>query len=212
MPTPLEFGPKNTGFDGWEVSRRMVVIHFIVLPKVESAVLSVQLEGSQYQIIGLIESPLGLLNVNEIAATRERLVGLSIGTEDLSLEMQMQPCWDSLYMPSMQLNLACKASGIAAIGYVGSIGEFRDVEAFRQSVERSAPLGFWGGFAIHPAQVEVLNQAFTPSTEELQAAQKIVTEFSTALKDAKGAIAVDGKMVDLPVYNRAKQLLERFSS
>ncbi len=185
----------------------------LILPKVESAqqvqTVAERLEGSQVGIIGLIESPKGLLNVTEIAAAHPRLLALSIGTEDLSFDMQMTPCWDSLLVPSMQVNIACKAAGIELLGYVGSIAEFRDIEAFETSVMRSTPLGFTGGFAIHPAQVEVLNRAFSPCREDVAHARRVVEAFAKAQGEGTGAIAVDGKMVDLPVALRAEKLLLR---
>ncbi len=185
----------------------------LILPKVESAqqvqTVAERLEGSQVGIIGLIESPKGLLNVTEIAAAHPRLLALSIGTEDLSFDMQMTPCWDSLLVPSMQVNIACKAAGIELLGYVGSIAEFRDIEAFETSVMRSTSLGFTGGFAIHPAQVEVLNRAFSPCREDVAHARRVVEAFAKAQGEGTGAIAVDGKMVDLPVALRAEKLLLR---
>lgn len=185
----------------------------VVLPKVESA-LQVQtlanvLAETDIGIIGLIESPAGLLNAADIAAAHPRLLALSVGTEDLSFDMEMTPCWDSLLVPSMQVNIACKAAGIAVLGYVGSIAEFRDIASFEASVTRSRPLGFSGGFAIHPAQVEVLNRVFSPDEGEVALAKRIVEAFAQAQRDAVGAIAVDGKMIDLPVALRAKKLLAR---
>lgn len=185
----------------------------VVLPKVESAAqvqrVAEILSETDICIIGLIESPVGLLNAVEIAAAHPRLLALSVGTEDLSFDMDMSPCWDSLLVPSMLVNIACKAAGIEALGYVGSIAEFRDIAAFEISVTRSLPLGFAGGFAIHPAQVEVLNRLFSPDPSEVERARRIVEAFAAAKHQSIGAIAVDGKMVDLPVALRAEKLLAR---
>ncbi|WP_404325293.1 CoA ester lyase [Cobetia sp. UIB-001] len=186
---------------------------YVILPKVESraavADLADRLEGTDSLLIGLIETPSGLLNVAAIAAAHPRLQALSVGSEDLAFEMQMAPCWDSLLVPSMQVNTACKAAGIDLLGYVGSIAEFRDLTAFEANVMRSVPLGFAGGFAIHPAQVAVLNRAFSPSAAEVDHARRVVAEFFDAQGASGGAIAVDGKMIDLPVARRAQRILER---
>ncbi len=184
----------------------------VVLPKVEAAsqvqALAARLPGKNTGIIGLIESPAGLLNVADIAASHGRLLALSVGTEDLSFDMEMSPCWDALLVPSMQVNIACKAAGIDALGYVGSIAEFRDIAAFETCVQRSVPLGFSGGFAIHPAQVEVLNRAFSPDPAQVELAGRIVEAYGRAKQEGIGAIAVDGKMIDLPVALRAEKLLD----
>ncbi|WP_016854237.1 HpcH/HpaI aldolase/citrate lyase family protein [Halomonas smyrnensis] len=185
----------------------------VILPKVESradvAGVADRLEGTGSFLIGLIETPSGLLNVDAIAAAHPRLRALSLGSEDLAFEMQMTPCWDSLLVPSMQINIACKTAGIDLLGYVASIAEFRDLTVFENHVMRSVPLGFAGGFAIHPAQVAVLNRAFSPSAAEIDHARRVVAEFFDAKGAAVGAISVDGKMIDLPVARRAQRMLER---
>lgn len=207
-------GPKALLDQDIEVLRTCVP-DYLILPKVESPkqiqYVIDQMKDFDIHIIGLIESPIGVLNAHLIAQSHKNLVALSIGSEDLSFEMQMQPCWDSLYVPSMQVNIACKAAGISCIGYIGSIAEFRELDRFKATVERSVPLGFLGGFAIHPVQIAILNEAFTPSYEELKQAKRIVMEFSAAQNESKGVIAVNGKMVDLPVARRAEQLIDRFS-
>lgn len=190
-------------------------VNLIVLPKVESAeqiqTLANAVKNDSIEIIGLIESPQGLINAQQIAAAHPNLIALSIGSEDLSFVMQMKPCWDSLLVPSVQVSIACKAENIEVLGYVGSISEFRDLDAFASSVNRSVPLGFSGGFAIHPAQVPILNNAFSPSDEEVAHARRVVDAFAFAQQNQEGAIAVDGKMVDLPVALRAKNTLSRFN-
>lgn len=207
-------GPKELLDEDLDVLRTCIP-DYLILPKVESPnqiqYVVDQMKEFDVRIIGLIESPIGVLNAHSIAQSHKNLVALSIGSEDLSFEMQMQPCWDSLYVPSMQVNIACKAAGIGCIGYMGSIAEFREIDRFKATVERSAPLGFFGGFAIHPAQISILNEAFTPSSAELEQARRIIVAFSAAQNESKGAIAVDGKMVDLPVARRAEQLIDRFS-
>ncbi|GAA3555071.1 HpcH/HpaI aldolase/citrate lyase family protein [Marinobacter xestospongiae] len=185
----------------------------LVLPKVESAKqvqhVAATLADTEIGIIGLVESPAGLLNAPEIASADARLLALSIGTEDLSFDMGMTPCWDSLLVPTMQVNIACKAAGIELLGYVGSIAEFRDIDAFEASVSRSLTLGIVGGFAIHPAQIEVLNRLFSPDAADVAQAQRIVAAFEQAKRDHLGVAAVDGKMIDLPVALRAERLLAR---
>jgi len=188
-------------------------VDIVVLPKIESADEVIHLSNNlsdSIKIIGLIESPKGLINAVSIATSSDRLLGLSIGTEDFSLEMGMSPTWDSLIVPSMQLNLACKFAGISIFGYVGSISEFRNINAFHETLNRSKALGFEGGFAIHPNQLSPLNTVFSPSPEEVEFSKKVVNAF-TESSDTKGAVAVDGKMIDLPVAKRCERILFRNS-
>ena len=197
-------------------------VSIIIIPKVETSEqvcrvadqiddrqVSLGLNNDHTVLIALIETPLGLLNAVEIAHSHPRLHGLNLGTEDFSFEMGMEPEWDALLYPSQQVAIVAKAAGIVALGYAGSIAQFRDIDAFEKTVKKSSRLGFEGGFAIHPAQVPALNRVFSPSQEAVEQAEKVVTAFEGLENSGIGAVKVDGKMVDLPIANRARQILGR---
>lgn len=194
-------------------------VDIIVAPKVDEAeqvatLVELFLEQQDdnkksLSIIAMIESPTGLFNATAIAHSHPWVVALNLGTEDFSLEMGMEPSWESLLYPSQQLLLAAKSAGKLALGYSGSIANFRDLSQFTSIVERSAKLGFDGGFAIHPKQIQPLNNAFSPKDSEIEFAQRVVEAFDQAMLSGTGAVSVDGKMVDLPVANRAKVVLAR---
>ena len=93
------------------------------------------------------------------------------------------------------------------LGFPGSIADYSDLEAFRKTVQFAKQLGFVGAFCIHPKQVEVLNEELTPSEEEIENAQGLIQAFETGLAAGKGAVEYKGKMIDLPVVERAKELL-----
>ena len=121
----------------------------------------------------------------------------------------MEPEWDGLLNPSQQIVLAARAAGKIPLGYAGSIARYNDLEAFGAIAKRSARLGFEGGFAIHPAQVSLLNEAFTPSENAIFQARRIVSAFEESLSKGLGAVSLDNKMIDLPVVERARRLLRR---
>ena len=95
------------------------------------------------------------------------------------------------------------------LGFIGSIAEFHDLEGFRATIRRSRRFGFIGASVIHPSQVPILNEEFRPSAEEVDHARHVVAAYDTALAEGVGAVTVDGKMIDVPVVERAQLLLER---
>lgn len=157
----------------------------------------------------LIETPEGVTRINEIAAAHPRVIGLTIGSEDLCSAMGMVPDADSLYVPKMLAVIAARAAGVLPFGFVGSIADFSDIEAFRAVVRRARRLGFVGASCIHPNQVKVLNEEFSPSAEEVAKARGIVAAFEAALREGSGAVQHEGRMLDLPVVDQARTVLER---
>ncbi|MBV9734351.1 MAG: CoA ester lyase [Acidisphaera sp.] len=157
----------------------------------------------------LIETPEGLTRINEIAAAHPRVIGITVGSEDLSSAMGMVPDADSLFVPKMLAAIAARAAGVLPFGYVGSIADFSDIEAFRAVVRRARRLGFAGASCIHPNQVTVLNEEFSPTAEEIANAQGIVAAFEAGLREGSGAVQHEGRMLDLPVVDQARAVLER---
>ena len=102
---------------------------------------------------------------------------------------------------------ACRAAGIQAIGFIGSIADLGEVEAFSTKLVQARALGFRGAVIVHPKFLEAINDCFTPSVEQLDEARRVVEGFEAAYAEGSGAVKVDGKMIDKPVYKRAQALL-----
>jgi citrate lyase subunit beta / citryl-CoA lyase len=105
--------------------------------------------------------------------------------------------------------IAARAAGILPLGFLGTVADFRDLEAFRTTIRRSRRLGFLGASCIHPAQVAILNQEYRPAADEVREAERIIAAYAQAVAAGTGAIELDGKMVDVPIVERARQLLAR---
>ncbi len=193
----------------------------LVIPKVQSSehiefldeIIS-ELENERdmqkggIKLVALIETPQGYFNVRSIARSSHRLSAITLGQEDFSAEMGMVDPEDmSLLSYCQTVQLAAKEAGILALGYPGSISEFTDLELFKSNVLLARKLGFDGGACIHPNQVPILNEAFTPTKAEIEKAKKIADRYSAALESGDGAVAFEGKMIDLPVVARAKRVL-----
>lgn len=190
----------------------------IVLPKVEHAheplvtdgVLTDLeaergLEPGGVPVIGMIESARGLLAAGELAAATPRLAALALGPEDLALDLGGEPGAALLTEPARRVAWAARASGIAAIGFPGSIGNYTDIGRLATELETAQGLGFSGALCIHPAQIEPIHAAFAVSEADLDWARRVIDA-----APADGAVfSVDGRMVDRPVLLRAGALLAR---
>ena len=192
----------------------------ITLPKVEDPervrALSetvAELEAERHLALGairfllLIETPAAMFRLREIASADSRTVAMKLGSEDFALAAGMAPEPEGLFFPSVAVLLAARAAGLLPLGFVGSIAEYHDVEAFRQMVRRARRLGFTGATVIHPQLVPILNEEFMPPPEEVEAARRVVDAYQHAQASRQGAIRVDGKMVDAPVFQRALHTL-----
>jgi citrate lyase subunit beta/citryl-CoA lyase len=167
------------------------------------------LEPGRIRLMGLIETPLALFNAREIALATPRLMSLSLGAEDYATAIGGRPTEDVLYVPKQTVIQAAKAAGIVTMGTIGTLANFRDLDAYRGMVRRSVAFGFAGASCIHPAQVPILNEEFSPTDQEIKQAQRIVDENRLAASQGRGSFQVDGQMIDVPVVQRAETLLRR---
>jgi citrate lyase subunit beta/citryl-CoA lyase len=159
------------------------------------------------QLIAMIETPDAWFRMADIAKADRRIVALTLGGEDFALTMGMLPTAEALFMPKQQLAIAARAAGVLPLGFIGTVADYEDLDAFRQTLRRSRKLGFRGASVIHPSQVPILNEEFSPGADEVASAQKIVAAYEAAVAAGRGSIAVDGKMIDVPVVLRAQELL-----
>ncbi len=161
------------------------------------------------RLIAMVETASALFRIAEIARAHPRLVGLNVGAEDFALSAGILPEAEGLFMPKQLCVFAARAAGIMPLGFIGTVAEFHDLDAFRVTIRRSRRLGFVGASVIHPSQVPILNEEFRPSGEEVDHARRVVAAYDKALAEGVGAVTVDGKMIDVPVVERARLLVER---
>jgi citrate lyase subunit beta/citryl-CoA lyase len=197
----------------------------IVLPKVSApeevievghylSALEVREEhepGSTRIIVIATETPAGVLNLSRYCGPIARLVGMTWGVEDLSAALGASADASSAGLtPVAQLaQSACllAANAIEAAAFDSVYVQFRDTEGMRREAQLARQYGFVGKLAIHPDQVGPINEAFTPSAEELREAQRVVDAFAAA--PTAGVLSLDGRMLDKPHLVRARRLLSR---
>ncbi len=171
---------------------------------------------NQIGIEASIESAQGLTYVSEIAQASNRLKTLVFGIADYSASIGARLVSlsghgekEETVYPGHRWNfaisrmvMAAKASNLMAID--APFGNFKDSEGLERSSVMSCALGCDGKWAIHPDQIEVINRAFSPSREDINRAQKILAAYENA--DGRGAVAVDGRMIDQATVRLAKQV------
>ena len=172
-------------------------------------------EGGIKIIPIITETAAGVLAAASYNNAGPRLAGLTWGAEDLSAALGVQSTRDSAgrYTDVFRLAraltvLAAAAAETAAIDTI--FADFRDAEALKTECLEAARDGFTAKMAIHPAQVPIINQAFTPSADAVEEARAIVDAFSAA--DDAGVIAIEGRMYDIPHLRRAERMLARARS
>jgi len=164
------------------------------------------------RLIAMIESPAAFFKMADIAAASPRLAAMNIGGEDFALETGMEPSEATLLMPKQQMIFAARAAGIMPLGFIDSLASFGDNEAFARMVRRSRQFGFMGAGCIHPGQVPIVNEQYSPSADEVAYATRIVQEDAAHAAAGRGSWSLDGKMIDVPIVVRAQRLLERHAA
>ncbi|MCU4176557.1 HpcH/HpaI aldolase/citrate lyase family protein [Carboxylicivirga sp. N1Y90] len=167
-----------------------------------------QLPHDKMNVHVMIETALGVQNVYDIAKYSPRIDAISIGGQDLAADMQLVKANDGIGIDyaRKQIVMAAKACKIDVFDTV--FVDVENEEGLREDAEYIKKLGFTGKAIINPRQIEIVNEVFTPTEKEIRKAVKIVKAFERNTKEGIGVFAVDGKMVDAPVVQRAMRVLE----
>lgn len=157
-------------------------------------------------IIPTIESALGVINAYEIALS-PRVAALAFGAEDFTRDIgaERSPKGNELWYARSAIVTAAKAAGVQALDTV--YPDVRDSEGLRRETEMIKRMGFDGKSAIHPNQIGIIHDVFTPSMEEIKSAHDILDAIAEAEEKKSGVIALNGRMIDRPVVERAKRVI-----
>jgi citrate lyase beta subunit len=158
-------------------------------------------------VVAIVETALGVRHAYETARL-PRVAALVLGAVDLGLELGLEPRADGqevLYARS-RLVLESAAAGLRSPFDLVHV-DTRDDEGLEAEARLARSLGFRGKACIHPAQVAIVNRVFSPTGEERERARRVVEAYERGLADGRGAVALDGEMIDLPVVERARRIL-----
>jgi malyl-CoA/(S)-citramalyl-CoA lyase len=183
----------------------------------------------------LIETALGMANVETIAQASRRLEAMSFGVADYAASTRArttviggvnkdsgvltdkdadgtrQYFWtDPWHAAQTRMLVACRAYGLRPID--GPFGDFKDPDGYIAAANRAAVLGYEGKWAIHPSQIDLANQVFTPSDAEVTKARRILEAMTQAAKDGRGAVSLDGRLIDMASIRMAQALIAKANS
>ena len=195
----------------------------LVLPKVESPDVLRQADDrltaaehalgrapGSVRLFALVESARGLLAAPEVAAASPRLQGLMLGHVDLCADLGITaaPAGGGILLHARcQLVLAARAAGLDAVDTIYL--NVRDPEGLRAEAQQAVGLGFAGKLAIHPGQLPILHEAFTPSPERVARAERILEAWRQAQAEGRGVCALDGLLIERPVVEAERRILQR---
>jgi citrate lyase subunit beta/citryl-CoA lyase len=165
------------------------------------------LQEGKIKLLLWMETARAIINAYSILTCNERIVGAGFGAEDFTNDMGIERS-QSEYEVSFarnQLTIAARAAGILALDT--PFFAFKDDAALRDNCKSAKAIGFKGKFAIHPAQIDIINSSFSPSDLEVAHAKKIIETFNKAVKLGRGSTSLDGIVIDIPVVKRAESLL-----
>lgn len=180
----------------------------------------------------IIETALGMMNVNEIAAASPRLESLHFGVADYAASTRARTTniggfnpdyavladadgqgaratdyGDQWHYALARVVVAARANGLRPLD--GPYGNFNDPDGFRAAARRAIALGCEGKWAIHPSQVPLANELFTPTEAEVAKARRIMDAMASAAKDGKGAVVLDGRLIDIASIRQAEALVKK---
>lgn len=158
-------------------------------------------------LMALVESSLGVENAFSIARAHERLTGILLGAEDLTAELgaRRSAQGDEIFYARSRILMACKAAGILAVDTPYPF--VTDMEGLAADASLAAGMGFDGKAVISPHHVHAVNSAFSPGHEQLRWAERVLAAARRAAGEGKGAVSLDGMMIDAPVIKRAERYL-----
>ncbi|MGH8222975.1 MAG: HpcH/HpaI aldolase/citrate lyase family protein [Woeseiaceae bacterium] len=158
------------------------------------------------RILATIESPKGLRQALQIATAHSRMAGLQLGLSDLFEPLGMdRNDTANIHAAMFALRMAAGHAGIFA--YDGAFTDVGNPQRFRAEAELAHRLGFWGKSCIHPSQVQVANEVFAPSEQDLAFARRVLEACERAESEGVGVFMVDGRMIDLPLIRRAEVIV-----
>jgi citrate lyase subunit beta/citryl-CoA lyase len=200
----------------------------VVLPKVETveslhevdAVIARcehehDLAAGKISLIGVIETALGATQLSELAYATPRLERFCFGAGDFSLDLGLT--WPepepnpTVLAAKSQLVMISRAAGLSA-PHDGAYPAYRDHEGLEREAKLAKRMGFASKHAIHPGQLQIIEQVFAPSEAELTRARRVVQAFEAAERAGSAAVGLDGELIDYPVVARARQLLDEADS
>ena len=167
----------------------------------------VGLKPGSVGIIPWIENARAVVKAHQIASSSPRIIAIAFGAEDYTNDMGVQrtDLGEEVYFPRATVAVAARAAKVASLD--SPFVAFRDPEGLKKDAGLARQLGYTGKFAIHPSQLDIINETFSPLPEDVEYAHQVVEAWNQAESAGRGSLDLNGRMVDVPVVKRAQNLL-----
>jgi len=192
----ISIGKGNTAWDLQQVDQ-------LLAPLEDKA----KIAAGSIKVVPWIETAMAIVHVYEMARASQRIVGIAFGGEDYTNDMGVtrSDFGEECYFARSSVAVAARAAGVA--GLDGPFVGFRDPDGLRTDSSAARRMGYTGKFAIHPAQIDIINETFSPDPKDVEYARRVVEAWDEAEAAGRGSLSIDGRMVDVPVVKRAQNLL-----
>lgn len=197
----ISIGKGNTSWDLQQVDRLLAPLE-----------ASAGIEPGGIKVIPWIETAMAIVHVYEMARASRRIVGIAFGAEDYTNDMGIirNDFGEECYFARSAVAVAARAADVAALD--GPFVGFRDPDGLRKDAGAARQMGYTGKFAIHPAQIDIINETFSPHPDDVAYARRVVAAWEEAEAAGRGSLSIDGRMVDVPVVKRAQNLLAQVAA
>ena len=164
-------------------------------------------EPGSIKIVPWVETASAVVDARDIGKASPRVIALAFGAEDFTNDMGIErsDTGEEVQVPRSLVPVAARAANVASLDSPFVL--FQDPSALRADAKRARQMGYTGKFAIHPSQIDIINETFSPSPEEITYARRVMDAWEQAEAEGRGSLAIDGRMVDVPVVKRAQNLL-----
>jgi citrate lyase subunit beta/citryl-CoA lyase len=166
------------------------------------------LPAGKVRLLPWIETAEAIVECDAICRASERIVAVAFGGEDFTNDLGIERLEDESQIAYARQRLCVTARAAHVLALDTPYFKLRDPDGLRSSALRAKSVGFKGKFAIHPEQIAALNECFSPSTQEIAHAQRIVAAFEEAERNGRASTSLDGWVIDVPVVKRARALLD----
>ena len=166
-------------------------------------------EHNSIKLFPLIETAYGLENVYDIIKSSDRVIGILLGAEDLTADLEIKRTTEGkeIFYARCRIATACRACKIDAIDTPFS--DINDYEGFVNDIHTAKSLGMTGKSAINPRQIDTIHEIFAPSEEEIEYAKAVMQATEEAKRQGKGVFSLNGKMIDAPIITRAQNIINK---
>ena len=192
----ISIGKGNTSWDLQQVDRLLAPLE-----------AGAGMAAGSVKVVPWIETAMAIVHVYEMAQASQRIVGIAFGAEDYTNDMGVirNDFGEECYYARSAVAVAARAAGVGALD--GPFVGFRDPDGLRRDAGTARQMGYTGKFAIHPAQIDIINETFSPNPDDVAYARRVVAAWDEAEAAGRGSLSIDGRMVDVPVVKRAQNLL-----